>query len=423
LKRSQSLGVVPSTGRRLPGIEGLRALAAGSILLVHTWGEASSKGTPDLGRVGAHFPDLSYGVTLFFALSGFLLYRPFAAALLRLERRPSFRKYLRNRALRILPGYWVILLLCSLVLGSVSFRNHTGTLVNGRLTDPGLLARAGFLVQDYEPRALITGIGPAWSLAIEVVFYLVLPLLVLLAWRLGRESTLQRRAFAALAPAFLLLIVGLLGKAGAAYVVRPPSGEGWGTEGWGTNWHSVVERSFLCQADLFAFGMALAVAYAAVEQGHLRLPRHWRPVAAGGALAAYAVAARVSATQVQLTYSPYNTLVAVSCALLLALVVLPAGSGRSLLLRVLETRPLVAAGIISYSVFLWHYPIIIALREHGLTFDGRAGFLANVVIVGVVTIVFSTVTYLFVEAPALRLRFARRPQPQAVPASQVQAAP
>jgi peptidoglycan/LPS O-acetylase OafA/YrhL len=402
----------------------MRALAAGSIVLVHIWGQASIKGEPDLGRIGAHFPDLSYGVTIFFALSGFLLYRPFAAAFIGFERRPSFGRYLRNRALRILPAYWVILLLCSLALGSVSFRDHTGTLVNGRLSDPGLLARAGFLVQDYQPRTLITGIGPAWSLAVEVVFYLVLPLLVLLAWGLGRrEATPRRRALAAVAPAFLLLIVGLLGKATAAYIIRPPAGQGFDTEGWGPTWHSVIERSFLCQADLFTFGMALAVVHALVQQGHLRLPRHWRLFAAVGALAGYLVSARVGATEPQLTYSPYNTLMAAACGLLLALVVLPAGSKRSLPLRVLETRPLVAAGIISYSVFLWHYPIIIALRAHGLTFDGRAGFFANVAIVGAVTILFSTVTYLLVEAPALRLKFARRPQRQPVPESQMQAAP
>src|SRR6187401_3015033 len=82
-------GMRPSSGARLPGIEGLRAIAAGSVLLVHTWGEASTKGVPDLGRIGAHFPDFSYGVVLFFTLSGFLLYRPFVAALLRNDPRPS----------------------------------------------------------------------------------------------------------------------------------------------------------------------------------------------------------------------------------------------------------------------------------------------------------------------------------------------
>ena len=72
-------------------MEGLRAIAATSILVVHTWGEASRSGPTNLGRLGNnHIGDLSYGVTLFFALSGFLLYRPFVAAMLRSEPRPAF---------------------------------------------------------------------------------------------------------------------------------------------------------------------------------------------------------------------------------------------------------------------------------------------------------------------------------------------
>jgi peptidoglycan/LPS O-acetylase OafA/YrhL len=48
--------------------------------------------------------DLAYGVILFFTLSAFRLYRPFAAAILRADPLPSVRRYLRNRALRIHPG-------------------------------------------------------------------------------------------------------------------------------------------------------------------------------------------------------------------------------------------------------------------------------------------------------------------------------
>jgi peptidoglycan/LPS O-acetylase OafA/YrhL len=423
-RRPHALGWTPSSGRRLAGIEGLRAIAAGSIVVVHTFGEASKKGSPDLGRIGAHLPDLSFGVTLFFALSGFLLYRPFASAMLAENNRPSFGKYFRNRALRILPAYWVILLVCSLMLGGVYSRNQAGRLVDHRITDPGLLARAGFFVQDYQPRTLLTGIGPAWSLAVEVVFYLVLPLLVLLAWKLGsHQRSLRRRVGAALVPALLLLAIGLLGKAIAAFVVSSPPGEGWSAEGWGTNWHSVIERSFFCQADLFTFGMALAVLHGLREQGHLGLPRHWRSSAAIVALGAYLITARVSYTQEQLTYSLYNTLMAFACGLVLALVVLPAETKRSFLLRVLETRPMIALGIISYSVFLWHYPLIRVLRAHGLTFDGRAGFFANIGIIGAITILLSTLTYRFVEAPGLRLRFARPLQRDVMPAGQTQAAP
>src|SRR6266702_5271766 len=104
--------VRPSMGRRLPGVEGLRAIAACSILVFHAWGLTPTHGTR-LGPFDRFVPDLQFGVVLFFTLSGFLLYRPFAAAILRAELRPSLRSYVRNRALRIVPAYWFILLACA----------------------------------------------------------------------------------------------------------------------------------------------------------------------------------------------------------------------------------------------------------------------------------------------------------------------
>jgi peptidoglycan/LPS O-acetylase OafA/YrhL len=416
-----TLRVTPSSGGRLAGIEGLRAVAAGSIVVVHTWGLAPG-GPPRLHGFGVYFLDLSFGVTLFFTLSGFLLYRPFANALVRGSERPSFARYLRNRALRILPAYWVILLLSALVLRSVYVRGPAGELEHHSLTDPGLLARAALLVQDYQPSTLLTGIGPAWSLAVEVVFYLALPLLVLLAWKLGANAARSsRRVAAALAPAALLLVVGLVGKVAAAYVVPPDNAYA----GYRADWHSVIERSFFCQADLFAFGMALAVARALWEQGKLRLPSHWRLIGVVLVLASYAITARISSTEHQLSYSFYNTLMALACSLVLALVVLEPRPTRSPLVRLLESRPLVAAGVISYSVFLWHGQLILALRDHGLMFAGASGLLPNLAIVTTITAVLSALTYYLVEAPAVRLkvRTLGRRRPEVTPAGQMQAAP
>jgi len=85
------------------GIEGLRARAAIAIITLHTWAYSSGS----FGQLNQLFADLDQGLTLFFALSGFLLYRPFAAALLDRRAMPGSRAYLRNRALRIIPAYLV----------------------------------------------------------------------------------------------------------------------------------------------------------------------------------------------------------------------------------------------------------------------------------------------------------------------------
>jgi peptidoglycan/LPS O-acetylase OafA/YrhL len=110
----------------------------------------------------------------------------------------------------------------------------------------------------------------------------------------------------------------------------------------------------------------------------------------------------------------------------LALVVLPAHEARRpLLLRVLESRPFVVAGVVSYSIFLWHEPLIRWLDGHGMTLGGAGGFVVNLALIAAVTGVASTLTYWFVEAPALHLKFRNKHgrSPVAIPAPDAQAAP
>lgn len=406
----------PSAARRLKGIEGLRAVAAGAIVVHHVWlldgGERVGADTV----AGTVFLNLALGVTLFFALSGFLLYRPFAAAIARGKPLPSVGNYLRNRALRILPAYWVILFLAALVLRTAATRDATGELVYGPLTDPGELLRAMLLIQDYDPATMVIGIGPAWSLAVEVVFYLLLPLLAIGVWRFAHDvPERSRRVALLLAPPLLLLVLGLSGKFVAGIVLPATPADGYDTD-----WHSVVERSFWAQADLFSFGMVAAVLHTEVVDGRLRLPRHWRPLTLGLALAIFLLCVR-SLESGQLSYLPQNTAVALSAALLLAVVVYPSEPGRPppALQRVLEWRVVVAAGLISYSVFLWNEPTIRWLTEHGFTVGGWSGLAFNLALATVVIAALSYTTYRLVELPALRRK--RRPTP--MDAAQVEAAP
>ena len=113
----------------------MRALAACSILVFHCWLDSSSDGTPaNLGPISRYLiPQFPLGVTLFFTLSGFLLYRPFVAALMRGRERPNVWRYLKNRALRILPAYWFILFVVALVLQTALVYDHAGRRVPGRL--------------------------------------------------------------------------------------------------------------------------------------------------------------------------------------------------------------------------------------------------------------------------------------------------
>jgi Acyltransferase family len=168
--------VGPRLGR-LTGVEGLRAVAASSIVVFHVWKYSSPSGREvDLGYLSRFaLPHLPTGVTLFFTLSGYLLYRPIAASLLATGQVPGVRSYLRNRALRILPAYWVVLTAVAVILPAALLRLSSSELALGRLADqPGILLSNALFLQNYIPASLETGIGPAWSLAVEVVFYLSL---------------------------------------------------------------------------------------------------------------------------------------------------------------------------------------------------------------------------------------------------------
>lgn len=359
------------------------------------------------------FSTLSVGLTLFFTLSGFLLYRPFTAAIARAAPRQSISAYLQNRGLRILPAYWVILLAVVLI-GAASVRLTPQELGVGRLTDPLEFAQTALLLQDYRPGTVVIGIGPAWSLAVEAVFYLTLPLLVLAAGALARRTSTRRgRVLVLLGPPLLLLLIGLTGKLAAGHLFPADP-----LAGYNADWHSVIERSFWAQADLFAFGMLVAVLHTEVVDRRVTLRPGWRWIAVIAAVLIFLPCAW-TLRRGEHSYLLQNSGQAAAIAIALAAIVLPDRSARRSprALRVLESVPFVAVGAASYSLFLWHFPVIEWLREQGLTVDGGWGALAlNFLLVAIVAGALSALTYRYVERPALRhKRRGRRettPRPQ-----------
>jgi peptidoglycan/LPS O-acetylase OafA/YrhL len=389
-----------SGGGRLQGVEGLRALAATSILVYHCWLYTSPDGNEvELGFLSRFvLPYLPVGVTLFFTLSGFLLYRPLASSVLHGHPLPSVRRYFRNRALRILPAYWVILLVVGVVLPAALVRVSASELVVGRLVhDPDQVLRSVFLLQHYFPDSVLSGIQPTWSLAIEVVFYLVLPLLgCLAALSARRASTKWGLICAAIVPAAVLFLVPISQKLVFSLL---PVGAGPNT-GWSGDWHSVVVRSFWSQADLFALGMLLSVLWVALDDGLFRLPSWWRKAVSSILILIVVSTLFLAERGVGI---PYENLLAVACALLLALVVLPDRESTmpSVLVRLLETRGVVAVGLASYSLFLWHEPLAHWLRDVGVTMGGVDGFVVNLLLLGTLTGLLSALTYRYIERPAL----------------------
>nr|WP_235947914.1 acyltransferase [Nocardia terrae] len=153
----------------------MRALAALGVVLTHVAFQTGATGQPLLGRVWERF---DMAVAVFFALSGFLLWRPHAAAARGQGTAPSAGRYLLHRAARILPAYWVVVAAVLILLPGAA---HTAGL-RVWLSNLGLL-------QVFVPFTLTDGLTQMWSLSVEVAFYLVLPLLAFTLVRLrGRRA-------------------------------------------------------------------------------------------------------------------------------------------------------------------------------------------------------------------------------------------
>jgi peptidoglycan/LPS O-acetylase OafA/YrhL len=366
---------------RFPTFEGLRALCAFGVLAYHAgtftevrWGRDGSLGEP-----GAWLQHLSVGVSVFFVLSGFLLFRPFVVAHLDDAVRPSIRSYLWRRMVRIYPAYWVALFLSTLILGL-------------DLGDWWGHVRFYGLIQIYWGDTVLGGIVQAWTLATEVSFYLFLPLWVLaLCRRGGTVEQRVRRHYLGLA---VLYAVGV--------TVRALLRSGGHAVGYGT---------LAANCDLFAIGMALAVASAAAQvrgraPGGLARTLGEQPGMAW--LAALCCYAGVVSLRYPDGFDPpavsQEVLRQVLFGMVAGLVVAPGVFGpqdRGLVRRFLRWRPLVAAGVVSYGIYLWHLTVMIELDEPD-SFLAPASWWSLTLGTAVIATAIATVSWFILERPLLR---------------------
>ena len=400
-------------------LDGLRALAALAVIVTHVGGMTGFglTGTPASWAVSRG----NIGVPIFFVLSGLLLYRPWAAAALAGRPPSQVRSYLRRRALRILPAYWVVVLVA------------LPTLNPGPARHPWPWVQYLLLAQNYDPRPWWTGTGAPglaqdWSLVVEVSFYLVLPVLaVLLAWFAGRAGWAGQRTRP------VADVAGRARRLLAGTAVLGLSSFGWTLLAYYPHsefWFNATLPPLLIW---FAAGMAIAVvsAWAAAEpEGDGPASRLCRAVAssagmclliAGCAFVIYCTP--VAGPEFIGIFSPWSdelrlALCAVVAVGLVAPVALqPALSSRPLSSRVLGSPVPRFIGKVSYGIFLWQLLIGAALfavlRLKGPFQGGYYNGLQNLGILAAVVLLSTaaaTASYYLVEEPArrLRLRLPRR---------------
>lgn len=395
-----TIEVAPSSGTRLLGIEGLRAVAALSVMLGHFNLHLVPREvlSPVLQKV---LNVAGQGLTLFFVLSGFLLFGPFLTGA---ARRAPFdvSGYFLNRILRIYPAYIVIFAGTALVLGlaytkavSPGDTGVEGTADTiGRMTGFGPIAANLFLVHTLTPWTIKTGLGVSWSLTAEICFYLVLPVLAAIAVRLSRRFGLNTSAVVV---SLGMIVVGLACRTiGNAQVHGDAAAQFY--QQWGGNWLAVYLRSILCQADLFGIGMLAVVAF-----------RYSATLTKAGDRTKFRLCLYGAAVLgLALSRLEHEFGFAVFFAASLLIVTTAASSGRPhRLVSILEWAPVRSLGVISYSFYLWHLPVIWGVYKWQLREVRPDTFLTittTYALVLAITIALSSATYLAIERPALLLK-------------------
>jgi peptidoglycan/LPS O-acetylase OafA/YrhL len=370
---------------RFEGLEAYRGIAALSVVVFHAY-QYSREGLQldrfvyEGSKWHTLFHNLDGAVSWFFVLSGFLVFLPFSYAAVSQGSRRSARSFLIRRALRILPLYYVAILV-------VWGLRYTGS----REEWVSLLQHLTF-THVFSQENLFRIIGPAWSLADEVIFYLMVAGLGPLVYLACRHLNAQGKRAALIGASVTALALFSVGyKWWAYYVARIPEE------------NYPVYFGPLAHLDSFALGMLLAVILAA---GWLRFGKLASALLYLGGVAFLAMSFTLRDTHAAVDLYFY-TLCAVAFAMVLAATVVPLAQedGRAALLSWLLGSPvLVYVGLISYSIYMWHEPILLELGSRGFLMDKDPQFFPqNALVLVVVSIAVAAVSYSLIERPAMRL--------------------
>lgn len=350
--------------RRVLALDGLRGVAALSVLAFHCW--LYARPTPSMAMTspaGHLWVEGRLGLVLFFVLSGFVLYGPWVRTARRRGPSPDLRRYLARRAARILPAYYAAL------AGSIVLLWLAAGTPGVRLPPVGALPLFAVFAQNLDPHSVMTLDPPMWTLSIEVAFYLLLPVIGCVALRAGASRRNQ-----ALVP-LTLVAVGLIWNAclAASGALFP------------------LDKLLPSALPYFGAGMLAAVL---LDAGH---PIHRRRLILAGAGAVLIDVALHS-----------GVLPGSAGQLGLATIAdLPAAAGFAAIMAgavasnggFLSSRPLVAAGAISYGVYLWNVPLLLTLRSAAVL---PLSALAALPLVLGVTVGVATLSWLVIERPVLR---------------------
>ncbi|GAA0624895.1 acyltransferase family protein [Sporichthya brevicatena] len=352
-------------------IQGLRALAVGSVVAYHLWPDA--------------LPGGFVGVDVFLVISGFLI----TTHLLRRwpESLEDLTHFWVRRIKRLLPAALLVIAVTFVAVRGFApetewertARDATASALyfqNWRLADSSV----DYMAADQEPGAL----QHYWSLSVEEQFYLFWPILFLACALLARGAARRAHGWA---------FVGMASVLGASLV--------WSIAETARNPAAAYFVTTTRVWELALGGLLAALVAARARTARVRRPsRTWSrtTVASIGLIAICVASYRYSSAT---AFPGYTALLPVVGAALVIAADVPQGRGTN---RVLGWRPAQYLGDISYSVYLWHWPLIVVTPwaiGTELTFDHKVGILG-------LTVALAALTKRYVEDPA-RTRTWTRP--------------
>lgn len=405
-------GAAPSRSqpdRYFPCIDGLRAAAAIMVVAFHVAERAGLNRADGASWVADYTSQLGrLGVSIFFAISGFLLYRPFAVAHLDRRPAPALGPYFRRRFLRIFPAYWLALLGFTL-LASPSIRD---SITHHVLLRVGLLQGYSRALDGGQPIAL-SGVSVAWTLTIELTFYVVLPLYAWLVRRLGTALGRRQMLTAEWIGLAAFSALGLAGRALLTHKVLPIGG-------------------LIAWTDLFAVGMLIAVVRARQKAGGgtpalFRYLGRYPTLALGLALELVWVVALLDIPrgfQPKTLGDEFSRHFLYGLVGLLLLAPLVFGNQQKTpYRRLLRSRPVRWTGEVSYGIYLWHVLVLYLLTK--TTPADEVAFWPTFGATLAITMVIASASWVMLERPVQRLRLSHlvpsarrnRSDPDATPTS------
>ena len=356
----------------LPSIDSLRALAVLAVIIYHV----------DVNYLPGGF----LGVDLFFVLSGYLI-----SSLIIKEYRKTgslnlYNFYIR-RARRLLPAVYFMItvgLVVMVLFNEVLLRKSHLDAIFGYIYSSNWWYI--FHKLDYfDSFGAQSPFKHLWSLAIEEQFYMIFPLLFLLVNRKKKSKDGTYK----LNKNFLYVVLGLILVSLIAHILL-----------FDINNISRIYFGTDTRAFSLLVGVVGAILYP-MERLHAKVTPQQNML--------YSVVSLVSIATlitVMIYTSEYNTLLYRGGFLLVAIlgliVIISSGKQHTLMSRLLSFKPVVFIGKISYSLYLWHFPVLVLTTPVSEIGNPNIIF---VVLRIILTFVLATASYVFVETPIRKLGF------------------